>query len=260
MVFVRSFLFSAAFYAATALILVVTLPVYFFLPQHLAMGVVRFWAQLSLFLLRTIAGTRSEVRGRENIPPGGLVVAAKHQSAWDTFALIPEFTDPTYVMKQSLKAIPVFGWYTAKAGMIHIDRARGTSALRRLAARAREEIAKRRQILIFPEGTRRPPGAPPDYHAGVAHLYRALSVPVLPVALNSGLYWPRRSFLRYPGTIILEFLSPIPPGLDPRIFMEKLEERIEAASDRLLVEADRAVPQPPLNAEARQRLALLRAA
>jgi 1-acyl-sn-glycerol-3-phosphate acyltransferase len=258
MVIIRSFLFNLLFYLATAVILLVTLPVYFFLPQHLAMAVVRFWAKVGLFLLRTVAGTNFEVRGRENIPPGGLIVASKHQSAWETFALIPEFTNPTYVMKHTIKRIPIFGWYTIKAGMIHVDRSGGSTALRALAARAREEVAKGRQLLIFPEGTRRPPGATPDYHTGIAFLYRALSVPVLPAALNSGLYWPRRSFLRYPGTIVLEFLPPIPPGLDSRLFMEKLEARIEPAADRLLVEAAASAPRPPFRTDARQRLAALR--
>ena len=144
--------------------------------------------------------------------------------------------------------------------MIHVDRSAGPSALRGLAKRGREEIAKGRQILIFPEGTRRAAGAPPDYHPGVAFLYRALGVPVLPVALNSGVFWPRRKFVRYPGTIVIEFLPPIAPGLDTRTFLAELEARIEIASDRLLVEAAESRPPPPLGHEAMARLAALRGA
>ena len=207
----------------------------------------------------SLAGTRLEIRGRENIPAGATIVAAKHQSAFETFALAPEFPNPTFVIKSELKRIPIYGQYTVKAGMIHVDRAAGLSALRSLAARGRAEIGKGRHIVIFPEGTRRPPGAPPDYHPGVAHLYRALGVPVVPVALNSGLFWPRRKFLRYPGTIVVEFLPAIPPGLDARRFMERLQADIETAADRLMLEAASARPQPPLPAEAAARLAELRA-
>jgi 1-acyl-sn-glycerol-3-phosphate acyltransferase len=120
--------------------------------------------------------------------------------------------------------------------MIHVDREGKTAALRALADRAREEIAKNREIIIFPEGTRRPPGAPPEYQTGIALLYRSLNVPVIPVALNSGLFWPRRKFLRYPGTLVIEFLPAIPPGLDPRSFLDRLKGAIEPASDRLIAE------------------------
>ncbi len=258
MVFVRSLLFNVVFYLATIVCLILPLPVYFILPQGFAMWVVRTWSRLGLWLLKVIAGTRYEIRGRDNVPAGGILVASKHQSMWETFALVPQFADPTFVMKSQIKWIPVFGQYTVKAGMIHIDRsASSTTSLRNLAKRAKEELAKGRQIIIFPEGTRKAPGAPPAYQGGVAHLYRALGVPVLPVALNSGLYWPRRKFLRYPGTIVIEFLPPLPPGLDSRTFLAKLEESIETASDRLLVEASRARPQPPFPEAAAARVAAL---
>ena len=259
MVFVRSLLFNAAFYAMTVVLLVAPLPVYFILPQAFAMWVVRIWGRAGIWLLRILAGTRLEIRGRENIPFGGTIVAAKHQSMFETFALAPQLANPTFVVKSQLKWIPIFGQYTVKAGMIHVDRSAGISALRNLAARGRTEIARGRDIVIVPEGTRRPPGAPPDYHPGVAHLYRALGVPVGPVALNSGLFWPRRKFLRYPGTIVIEFLPAIPPGLDARGFMARLQADVETASDRLMVEAASARPQPPIPAETEARLAELRA-
>jgi 1-acyl-sn-glycerol-3-phosphate acyltransferase len=140
-------------------------------------------------------------------------------------------------MKRVIRWFPIFGAYTIKTGMIHVDREGKTAALRALSERAREEAAKGRQIIIFPEGTRRPPGAPPAYQTGIALLYRSLNVPVVPVAVNSGVYWPRRKFLRYPGTIVIEFLPPIPPGLDSRAFLARLQAAIETAADRLLAEA-----------------------
>jgi 1-acyl-sn-glycerol-3-phosphate acyltransferase len=183
-----------------------------------------------------------EVRGSENIPAGAAMVAPKHQSSFETFALIPLLKNPTIVMKRSIRWLPIFGPYTIKTGMIHVDREGKTAALRALAERAREEIAKGREIIIFPEGTRRPVNAPPDYQTGIALLYRTLNVPVVPVALNSGLYWPRRSFLHFPGTIVVEFLPAIPPGLDSRAFLATLQERIETASKRLIAEG-RAAPK-----------------
>jgi 1-acyl-sn-glycerol-3-phosphate acyltransferase len=254
-VVVRSLAFNAAFYAATAVMLVGTLPVYLFMPQWFAMGVVRTWAQLVTALLRVLAGTRLEVRGRENLPREGAIVAAKHQSAFETIALIPLLHNPTIVMKRSIRWIPVFGLYTIRSGMIHVDRAGQTAALRTLADRARQAIAAGREIVIFPEGTRRPPGAPPAYQPGIGLLYRMLGAPVVPVALNSGLYWPRRSFLHYPGTIVVEVLPAIPPGLDSRAFLARLQSDIESATDRLMAEAAAADPPPPLAAESAARLA-----
>jgi 1-acyl-sn-glycerol-3-phosphate acyltransferase len=229
----RSAAFNAAFYVTTAFFLIFTLPLYLILPQWFAVGVVRTWAACETWLLRVIAGTRMEVRGRENLPKGAAIVAVKHQSAFETFALVPLLRFPTIVMKQSIRWIPIFGLYTIKSGMIHVDRSGKTAALRDLTQRTQEETAKGREIIIFPEGTRRAPGAPPEYQSGIALLYRSANVPVVPVALNSGLYWPRKSFLHYPGTIVIEFLPPIPPGLDSRSFLTELERSLEAASARL---------------------------
>jgi 1-acyl-sn-glycerol-3-phosphate acyltransferase len=216
--------------------LIGSLPIFLFLPQPYGMGVVRNWAKLCTVLHDKLAGVGMEVRGTENIPAGAAMVAPKHQSSFETFALIPLLKNPTIVMKRSIRWLPIFGPYTIKTGMIHVDREGKTAALRALAERAREEIAKGREIIIFPEGTRRPVDAPPDYQTGIALLYRTLNVPVVPVALNSGLYWPRRSFLHYPGTIVIEFLPAIPPGLDSRAFLATLQERIETASKRLIAE------------------------
>ena len=233
---IRSAAFKAAFYLTTAFFLIFTLPLYLILPQWFAVGVVRTWAAVETWLLKAIAGTRLEVRGRENLPTGAAIVAVKHQSAFETFALVPLLRFPTIVMKRSIRWFPIFGIYTIKSGMIHVDRAGKSTALRALVDRARTEVAKRREIIIFPEGTRRPPGAEPEYQTGIALLYKSVGVPVVPVALNSGIYWPRKSFLHYPGTIVLEFLPAIPPGLDSKTFLATLEKSLETASSRLILE------------------------
>jgi 1-acyl-sn-glycerol-3-phosphate acyltransferase len=203
------------------------------------MRAVQAWARSSLWLLRVVAGTGVEYRGLERIPTGGFVVAAKHQSLWETFALLPMFDDPTFILKRELRWIPLFGWYTQKADCIAVDRKAGSQALVEMTAKAREEVQDGRQILIFPEGTRRPAGAPPAYKFGVSHLYKNLGVPCLPLALNSGLYWPRREFIRRPGTIVVEILDPIPAGLERTTMFRLLQERIETASNRLFDEGCR---------------------
>ena len=175
----------------------------------------------------------------EKIPPGPLLVSSKHQSLWETFALLPLLSDPAYIMKRELMWIPFFGWYAWKAGMIPVDRSKGSQALADMNACARRELARDRQIIIFPEGTRRPPGAEPRYKYGVAHLYAETGVPCLPVALNSGLFWPRRSLRRYPGTVRVEVLDPIPPGLGKDAFFERLQRDVEAATARLVAEGER---------------------
>ena len=233
----RSILFNAAFYLVTAVMLIVTLPFFFILPQAFGMWVVRTWALTIVWLHRKLAGVEFEVRGRENLPTGAAMVASKHQSAFETFALVPLLRNPTIVMKRSMRLVPVFGQYTIKTGMIHIDREGKASALRALAERARQEIAKGREILIFPEGSRRAPGAPPEYQTGIALLYRTLNVPVVPVAVNSGLFWPRKSFIHYPGKIVVQLLPAIPPGLDSRTFLARLQDAIETATNVLLAEA-----------------------
>jgi len=239
--FIRSLAFNVAFYIVTAVMLIASLPFFFVLPQGFGMWVVRTWARASVWLHVRIAGVKVEVRGAENIPQTGAIVAAKHQSAFETFALIPLLKNPTIVMKRSIRLLPIFGQYTVRTGMIHVDREGKTSALRDLAARAKAELDKGREIIIFPEGTRRAPGAKPEYQPGIALLYRTLNVPVVPVALNSGLFWPRRQFVHLPGTIVVEFLPAIPPGLDSRAFLNRLQGAIETASDALAAEGRRQI-------------------
>ncbi|MDJ1157431.1 1-acyl-sn-glycerol-3-phosphate acyltransferase [Chelatococcus sp. SYSU_G07232] len=235
MLVLRSALFNLLFYANLIVWMIGALPS-LLMPRRAIMRIARAWARSALWLLRVVAGTTVEYRGLENLPPGGCLVACKHQSMWETFALLTMFDDPAFILKRELTFIPFFGWLAWKADMVPVDRSGGAAALAAMLAKARKEARHGRQIVIFPEGTRRPPGAPPAYKAGIAHLYTSLGVPCLPVALNSGLYWPRRKFLRRPGTIRVEFLPPLPPGLRRQEMLAEVERRIEESSDRLLAE------------------------
>jgi 1-acyl-sn-glycerol-3-phosphate acyltransferase len=216
--------------------------------RQAVIAVAKSWGRTNLWLLRVVAGIKVDFQGLEKIPPGALIVASKHQSFWETFALLPLFEDPTFILKRELMWIPVFGWFAWKGQMIPVDRGAGGAGLAAMTQRARVELERGRQIIIFPEGTRRAPGAEPGYKFGVAHLYGESGVPCLPIALNSGLFWPRRSFRRFPGTVRVRILDPIPPGLDKQSFAAKLREEIETASAVLVAqgqcELGRAAPQP----------------
>ncbi|WP_137388276.1 lysophospholipid acyltransferase family protein [Rhodoligotrophos defluvii] len=236
MLALRSLLFNLAFYLNLIAFMVLG-AVFYVTPRAWSIAALKVWARSSLLLLRWIVGLDVEVRGRENLTEGPLLVASKHQSLWETFALLPLFKDPAVVLKRELTYIPLFGWFALKFRMIPVDRSAGAPALRRMLETAEREKAAGRQIIVFPEGTRRAPGAPPAYRPGTAALYRKLDLPCVPIALNSGLFWPRRKFLRYPGTVIVEILPQIPPGLDRRQFDLVLQERIETATDRLVAEA-----------------------
>jgi 1-acyl-sn-glycerol-3-phosphate acyltransferase len=232
----RSVAFNICFYLNTLVFLIIALPT-FFLPYQAIVEVAKAWGRVNLVLLRAIAGVEFELRGGDKIPPGALIVAAKHQSAWETFALLHLFASPTFIMKRELHWIPIFGWLTIKGRMVAVDRGAGSQALVQMAERARLELARGRQLIIFPEGTRRPVGAEPRYKHGVTYLYTAEGVPCLPVALNSGVFWPRRSILRRPGRVVVEILDPIAPGLDKDIFIKRLQDEIETATARLVAEA-----------------------
>jgi 1-acyl-sn-glycerol-3-phosphate acyltransferase len=234
--FARALLFNGLFYAWTALCATLALPL-LVAPRPVAVGVARLWSRTTVWLLATVVGLRHQVRGRENIPRQAAIFAVKHQSAWETVALLRLVSDPVYVLKRELIAIPIFGWHLARLGMIGVDRAAGAPALNALVRRAREALDRGRHVIIFPEGTRVAAGSHRAYHPGVAALYTMLKVPVVPVALNSGLFWGRRSFMKRAGTITVAFLPAIPPGLKRAKFMAELEARIEGASERLSAEA-----------------------
>ncbi len=197
------------------------------------------WGRLDQFLLRILCGQKIVVRGEHNKPVGPALVAAKHQSAWETTALIPMLPKGVVILKKELLKIPIYGWYARYYGMIPVDRAGGAAALKQLAEDAKRSVAEGYQIVIFPEGTRRLVDAPPDYKPGAIFLYDRLKVPMVPVALNSGLLWPRRRMVRYPGVITISFLPAIPPGLPRAEAQARLQDAIERETDRLVAEERR---------------------
>jgi 1-acyl-sn-glycerol-3-phosphate acyltransferase len=237
-IILRSIAFNVLFYVNTVLYLVAALPT-FFMPYRAIIAVAKSWGRTNLKLLRAVAGIDYEIRGLEKLPKGPIIVASKHQSAWETFALLPLFENPVFILKRELQWLPMFGWLTIKARMVPVDRGKGSAALSAMTERARVELADNRQLIIFPEGTRRTPGAEPRYKYGVAHLYAAEGVPCVPIALNSGLFWPRRSIRRLPGIVIVDILEPIQPGLGKDEFFKRLQDELEAATARLIAEGRR---------------------
>lgn len=241
MILIRSLVFNVAFYLSFIFLMTIGLPT-MIISRGSVLVVVRLWARVSLWLLATICGTKVEFRGLHNIPHGAAIIAPKHQSFLETIALIAVLSDFTYILKKELIAIPFFGWWLKASDQIAIDRSKGGGILTQLQRAVREKLALGRQVVIFPEGTRRPIGAAPAYKTGVAILCADCSVPCTPVALNAGLFWPRRSMLRPPGTVVIEFLPPIKPGLEKRLFLQALETAIEPATNALVDEALRANP------------------
>lgn len=241
MTLIRSFVFNAIFYVSIILYMALGLPV-LLLPRRYMMSFVRVWSRYFVWLTAHVAGIKMEVRGRHNIKKGPLLIAAKHQSLWETMALLQFFDDPCFILKRELTYLPLFGWYLLRTGQIPVDRKGGAKVRNELLRRTREAILTQpgRQLIMFPEGTRRAAGAPPAYRSGIAHVYDALQIAVTPVAMNSGAFWPRRSLNLRPGTIVIEFLPDIPPGLPRETFMRDLETSIETASNALLAEAERA--------------------
>ena len=227
----RSVLYFLWFAVISAVIHLAALPA-FVLPRRATVWASKRWSAVLLWGLKIIAGLAYEVRGE--IPRGGVLVAAKHMSMWDTITLYLLLDDAAVVVKRELLSIPFYGWYIRRSGVIAVDRSGHASALRQMAAQGRAKIADGRPIVIFPEGTRKNPGAPPDYKPGVAGLYGQLGVACVPVALNSGLFWT--GFLKKPGRIVVEFLPAIPAGLKRADFMRTLQERTETATARLLAE------------------------
>ena len=259
MIAVRSFLFNTAFYANLIIWMIVLTPIYFLQPRKQAYWVPKYWARSCHWLMEKIVGTTFTVEGLENIPEGGYVLAPKHQSFWDTYALLPWLDDPVYILKRELMWIPMFGWYAAKQKMIPVNRGARGKVMAQVMVRAKEEMRNGRQLVIYPEGTRREPGAEPSYKYGIARIYRDLDVPVVPVAMHAGLFWPRRSLSRYPGHYKIRILPPIQPGLDPDLFFERLVTELEKASDELLVESARDNPELPLPPAVVKRLAEIEA-
>jgi 1-acyl-sn-glycerol-3-phosphate acyltransferase len=246
----RALAANAAFYINVIVWMLVCSPILLG-PHRWAMGAIKSWAKSTMWLIRLTAGIKWEIRGLENIPRNpdgtmqGCIIACKHQSTWETFGLFPYLDNPAYILKQELMRIPLFGWYCARAGMIPVERSKSAQALRAMTKAAKAAVEDNRQLIIFPEGTRREVGAQPDYKSGTAHMYKQLAVPMVPAGLNAGLFWPRRQAKRFPGTLVISLLPAIAPGEDTKTVRAKLQSVIEAESARLVEEARNQDPKLP---------------
>lgn len=235
MIILRSLIYNFLFFT-TCTVMSIGLTLLLVFPQRVMQRALRLWTWILFWELRVTVGLTHRVVGLENIPDGPVIIASKHQSAWDTGIFNHYVTNPVFVLKQELAMIPFYGWIITGAGAIPIDRKGGAKSLKKMVKDVKNAISLNYSIVIFPEGTRTAPDTTNPYNPGVAAIYKAAGVPVVPVALNSGLFWQRRSFLKRPGVITLEFLKPIPPGLDRKEFMSQLQTRIETATTRLATE------------------------
>jgi 1-acyl-sn-glycerol-3-phosphate acyltransferase len=242
MIFLRSTLYQILFLPWTLILCVGYLPLLVAAPRLIVQHAARFWLEGALWMQKYVLGLSFEVVGAENLPKGGAILAAKHQSAWETMVFHRLVGDPAFVLKRELLRLPLIGWYMRRTEQIPIDRASRGTALKQMLEKGKRAVAQGRSLVIFPEGTRQPTGHAGRYHSGVFKLYNALGVPVAPIALNSGLFWGRNAFLRHPGKITLKILPPIPPGLDREAFMSRLQNDIETATRALEQAASAAAP------------------
>ncbi len=230
--YIRSLIYNILFFGLTCPLLIIFSPTLLLSPK-IANFISSTWCWLNIWFLKPVCNLKYKVVGFENIPDYPVLFAAKHQSTWETLALIFILKGPVFILKIELLNIPFFGGFLKKADMIAVDRKAGGSMLRLIVEAAKDRIGKGRSIIIFPEGRRTKPGEHLKYQRGIASLYEHLNVPVIPVALNSGLFWPRKSFLKKPGVVTVQFLPPILPGMDRDQFMTLLEDTIEKASAKL---------------------------
>lgn len=232
MLTLRSWLFTVLFYSWTILCLLTIWPVMLW-SQLAGRACVNRWAKGVLWLLRILVGITYEVRGLENVPEKPCLIACKHQSAWEIFALLLIVPNATFVMKRELVSIPLFGWYALRLGMIPVERDKGATALRTITTAVEHALTTGQHIIIFPEGTRRAIGAEPDYKTGIAHFYKRFEIPCVPAALNSGHHWLNGVTIKRPGTIIVSFLPAIEAGGRPKAFMREMQDLIEAETIKL---------------------------
>ena len=231
---IRSLIFNILFYGITAIMAVIGLPI-LLLPYRVCQKYEHLWSAIMVFLLKYIMGITHRVTGAR--PDHPVIYAAKHQSAWETIFLYAEFDSPAPVLKKELIYLPFIGLFFVKVPSVPIDRSAGRAALKNLMAAAEKINKIGDSILIFPQGTRVAPGvssgAEHPYHAGTFAIYQATGLPVVPVALNSGLFWSRAAFTKKSGVIDVKLLPEIPPGLNRRDFMARLEHDIETATNAL---------------------------
>lgn len=257
---VRTALFYLLFISQTAILAILVGLIGLVAGRRTPLGwaLARYWCWSNLQLLRWVAGVGTEVTGDEHIPPGGCIIAAKHQSDWDVFAIFPHTGRPAYIVKKELMRIPFFGWAARSLDCIEVDRQKGAEAIPEMMRQARDAISRDCRIVIFPEGTRKAPLAPPGYRQGIVRMYMELGVPVVPVALNSGLFWGRNSLVIWPGTARARFQPAIEAGLPADVFLDRLKKAIETDSDRLILEAAEKGLARPVGPELHSRLEALR--
>ena len=230
---IRAFLYAAWFYPWTVLHCFGLLWA-LIMPKPVFLAAIRYYLRSLSVMERLVLGIGYRVEGGEKLPEGAYIVAAKHQSMWETMKLHLLFRDPAVILKRELLRIPIWGWYAAKADLIPVDRGGRSRAIESIVEGGKRMREQGRPIVIFPQGTRVPPGTWKPYKAGVFAMYEALQVPVVPMALNSGVFWSKYNAVRDDGTITLRYLDPIPPGLDRQAFLALLETRLETESDRLV--------------------------
>ncbi|WP_196260653.1 lysophospholipid acyltransferase family protein [Pelagibacterium limicola] len=258
---IRSIVFYLVFFLQTTVLAIVMGTMSKIMPRAYGVGwgIAQYWIHSNLFLLRWVAGIRTEVTGAENIPQGGCIIGAKHQSDWDIYAVLPYIGDPAFIAKKELLDIPFFGWSARWVNTISVDRKKGKDALPEMMQEARGALDRGCRVVIFPEGTRRAPLDEPSYRSGIVKMYQAMNVPVVPVALTSGLYWGRNSPILWPGTARAKFLPPITPGLSAAEFQRQLIEAIETETDRMVLQDARKGLARPLSPRLRAALADLEA-
>lgn len=245
MIWLRSLIFNIAFYSWTIFCCLFFVPV-LILPHNFVLKVVKLWIRGVIWMCDHILRLHIKIVGREKLLRAPIILAVKHQSVWETLIFNHFLVDPSIVLKKELLWIPLFGWYLKKLGAVPLSRSRGKGAqdLKNLLIASNQAAARKQPIVIFPEGTRSQPDQKGTYKSGVASLYLHLNVPVIPVAHNAGLFWPRRGFMKYPGQIILEILDPIEPGLSRQEFMRILENKIESKTKDLVREGLSSLSNP----------------
>eukprot|EP01093_Parvamoeba_rugata_P008773 TRINITY_DN2487_c0_g3_i1.p1 TRINITY_DN2487_c0_g3~~TRINITY_DN2487_c0_g3_i1.p1 ORF type:complete len:273 (-),score=46.53 TRINITY_DN2487_c0_g3_i1:529-1347(-) len=245
----RALLFNVLFFGGTAILCLSLIPLMLF-GRKANQFVGHAWCRLVQFMLRYSVGMRKRITGLENLPDGPCILVAKHQSAWETLTFHTVVTDPAYILKKELTKIPVFGQFLTLSGQIAVDRSAGGSALKDMIKGAAEALAENCQVVIFPEGTRTPPGSDRPYHPGIYALYKAFpQYKVIPVALNSGMFWGRHSFMKYGGKVTMEFMKPIEPDLDRKTFMKEIKNRIDTRTRELEAEAQQEFNLPMLTSD-----------